>query len=327
MGLLSCGRRCAVALLAGAALVLGLPAGANAEQGRAYAGDFPDPFVLRAGSSLYYAYATNTAAVKANVQVMSTRDLRTWSTVSDALPRLPVWAKPGRTWAPSVLRRGPRYVLYYTAHHAASGRQCISVAVSRSGARGPFVDTSTAPLICQLQNGGSIDPEPFVDEDGAVYLHWKSDDNALGGAAKLWGSRLTPDGLRLTGRPPVPLFAHERGTWEHPLIEGPQMIRVGRSYHVFYGGNWWESPTAAVGHGRCATPLSGCTKTATTPWLTSNPARVGPAGANAFLDADGRPYVAFHAWEPAKVGYRNGGRRALWIEPLSFAGGRPSLRP
>ena len=320
-------RHALVAALVGALMAVLAPASAQAQQAPSYAGDFPDPFVLRAGPSLYYAYATNTAGVRANVQVMSTRDLRTWSAVSDALPRLPAWAKPGHTWAPAVLRRGPRHVMYYTVRHASSGRQCISVAVSASGAGGPFVDRSAGPLVCQLQYGGSIDPDPFVDQDGGLYLYWKSDDNAVGGAARIWGSRLTADGTRLTGRPPTLLLAHERGTWENPLVEGPQMVRVGRSYHLVYGGSWWESPTAAVGHARCTGPLTGCLRSSATPWLSSDTTRVGPAGAQVFTDADGRPHVAFHAWIPAKVGYRAGGRRALWVAPLSFAGGRPALRP
>lgn len=326
MALLSSGRRRAVALVAGALLALSLPGAAHAEQGPAYAGDFPDPFVLRVRENFYVAYATNTAGVPANIQMMTSRDLRQWSPVADALPQLPTWAAPGRTWAPSVLRRGQRHLMYYTVKHAATRRQCISVAVSTAGPRGPFVDTSKAPLICQLEHGGSIDPDPFVDEDGKIYLHWKSDDNALGAPPKLWGARLSINGLLLTS-PAQVLLSHDPGTWENPLIEGPQMVRVGAAYHLLYGGNWWESPTAAVGHGRCATPLSGCTKAATGPWLASDAARVGPAGASVFTGPDDRRHVAYHAWEPTKVGYRNGGLRALWIAPLSFVGSRPSVRP
>ena len=46
-------------------------------------------------------------------------------------------------------------------------------------AREPFIDRSSEPLIFQHRRGGSIDPSPFVDDDGRAYLLWKSDDNAL----------------------------------------------------------------------------------------------------------------------------------------------------
>lgn len=309
---------CLVALL--------LPGTATAASGPAYDGDFPDPFVLRGSTGLYVAYATNTAGVRANVQVMSSRDLRGWSAVTDALPRLPVWAQAGHTWAPAVLRREGSYVLYYTVRHAASGRQCISVAVSTRGPKGPFVDRSREPLVCQLELGGSIDPDPFVAPDGTVHLHWKSDDNALRRPSKLWGSRLTADGLRLADAEPSLLLEHAADTWERPLIEGPQMLRVAGSYHLLFAGNWWESASAGVGHARCRTPLGPCTRTAARPWLARDEVRVGPAGASVFGDGTGRRYVAYHAWTPGQVGYRNGGRRSLWVSALSFADGRPALR-
>lgn len=54
----------------------------------------------------------------------------------------------------------------------------ISVAISAKP-NGPFVDTSRAPMVCQIH--GSIDPSPFIDPPtGHAYLVWKSDDNSVG---------------------------------------------------------------------------------------------------------------------------------------------------
>ena len=82
--------------------------------------------------------------------------------VEDALPQLPAWAKDGGSWAPSVLARGETFVLYYTTTDAASGRQCISLAVA-DRPEGPYADTSTAPLVCPVEDGGAIDPSPFAE--------------------------------------------------------------------------------------------------------------------------------------------------------------------
>ena len=49
-------------------------------------GDFPDPHVLRVGST-FYAYATQTGDT--NVQVMRSSDLVTWDHLGDALPGTP----------------------------------------------------------------------------------------------------------------------------------------------------------------------------------------------------------------------------------------------
>ena len=283
-----------------------------------YPGDFPDPFVLRVGST-YYAYATQTGDV--NVQVMQSPDLTTWEHLGDALPTLPAWAGPGRTWAPAILPRDDAYLLYYTVREPASDRQCISVAMSEQP-EGPFRDTSGGPFVFQLERGGSIDPSPFVDADGTAYLLWKSDDNALGRPPSIWIQELTPDGLALTGAP-TELLRHDRD-WERPLIEAPAMVRDGDHYHLFYSANWWESEHYAIGYARSRSPLGPFRKiTRSGPWMASGNQAAGPGGQELFTDPDGALRMAFHAWTPGVVGYAAGGKRSLHVACVDFADGRP----
>lgn len=132
-------------------------------QNPVYRLDFPDPFVLYVEGQ-YYAYATNARGL--HIQVLKSADLIHWQEAGvrgEALPELPVWAEDSKsfTWAPGVLAAGERhFVLYYTTRLAMAERQCISYAVS-SSPDGPFVDFGQGPFICQLEEGGSIDPEPF----------------------------------------------------------------------------------------------------------------------------------------------------------------------
>lgn len=169
------------------------PAGA-VSAAPAYPGDFPDPSVVVVGTT-YWSYSTGSAG--RNLQVISSPDLKTWTAPVDPLPVLPGWARVGFTWAPGVMRLGGSFLMYYTVRDAASGRQCVSVA-SSDGPGGPFTDASPAPLVCQLTNGGSIDPSPFVDATGS-YLLWKSDDNATGQRTHLWAQRLSATGRSLVG--------------------------------------------------------------------------------------------------------------------------------
>jgi beta-xylosidase len=286
-----------------------------------HGGDFPDPFVLLAGGR-YFAYGTQTGDV--NVQVMESADLARWRHRGDALPALPDWAVPGRTWSPAVLARPAGFVLYYAVHHGASGRQAISVATADDPA-GPFVDRSAAPLLFQEDRGGSIDPSPFVDADGGAFLVWKSDDNAIDRPSSLWGAALQPDGLGLDGAP-VELLRHD-ADWERPLVEAPSVACIGAGrYVLFYSGGWWESAGYAVGYATGGAPLGPFRKeTVAGPWLASEPGRAGPGGAEVFTDADGRWRIAFHAWTPPRAGYAAGGVRSLWIEPLRFDDGGPVL--
>ena len=287
-----------------------------------YSGDFPDPFVTFASDGSFYAYSTQVG--KMNVPVMrASADLTSREGPTDALPKLPSWAAWGHTWAPAVAKRGSTWVMWYTTRHAAWNIQCISVATASSPA-GPFKDRSSGPLICQRDHYGSIDPSPFVAPDGKLYLHWKSDGNAVGKRTYIWGQQLSSDGLKRVGAEVV-LLAYDAGTWEAPLIEGPSMALVGGTHHLLYGGGWWESDKSAIGHAVCTGPLGGCTKkTTSAPWMATDLTKAGPAGPSLFSPDGGSTWrVAYHAWEPGKVGYAIGGRRALWIDTVDFRSGSP----
>jgi len=291
-------------------------------------GDFADPFVVREGDT-FYALATGSGAT--HLQVARSRDLTTWTELPDALPTLPAWAstQPGFTWAPSVLRRGKTYVLYYTARDTASGFQCISRAVS-SRPEGPYVDDSTRPFVCQVAGAssfcGSIDPSPFVDANGRAYLLWKSDENAAQcrAASRVWIQPLTEDGLDVWGAA-TPLLTADR-EWEAPLVEGPSMVLRDGVYHLFYSANWYESARYAVGHATCTRPAGPCTKlTVDAPHWKSSATVLGPGGQEFFDDKNGRTWVAYHGWTAPLTSYPSGGARSLRIAPVTFPRGVPTL--
>jgi beta-xylosidase len=285
----------------------------------AYPGDFPDPFVLNANGT-YLAYATNAGPI--NVQLMSSSDLATWQYLGDTLPTLPGWAQAGNTWAPSVLVRAGSVVLYYTLREPRSGRQAISIATAPQP-QGPFIDTSSGPLIFQLEQGGSIDPSPFVDDDGTAYLLWKADANALDRPSSLWVQQLADDGLSLVGRP-TKLLDHD-APWENPLIEAPALVRSNGVYYLFYSANDWASADYGIGYATAVAVLGPYTKaTASGPWLASDADMAGPGGQEFFSDSGGSLYMAYHGWQTDSVGYP-GGARMLHIEALAFDHGTPVL--
>jgi hypothetical protein len=277
-----------------------------------FAYDFPDPFVVAADGG-YYAYATNSAG--GAVQLLRSTDLRSWAFAGTALSGVPGWAVPGATWAPSVLRRPGGWVLYYAVRDRASGRQCISAA-SAAGPTGPFVDDSAGPLVCELDQGGSIDASPFVAPDGAATLLWKSEGETAGGGATLRAAPLAADGRSLTG-PSVVLLGVSQG-WEGRTVEGPSMAATPAGFVLLYSANRWDTGSYAVGAATCSSPLGPCTKVAG-PILATDGPMVGPGGAEAFVDAAGAVRVAFHAWQSDDVGYPE--HRYLHIGRLVTAGG------
>lgn len=118
----------------------------------------------------FYLYPTTDGSDSwgaTSFRAFSSSDLIDWTDhgIVFSLPDHTQWAR-AHAWAPAVAERNGRYFLYYTAE-----QENIGVAVA-SSPTGPFVDLGR-PLIAQGDfPGRAIDPNIFVDDDGAAYLCW-----------------------------------------------------------------------------------------------------------------------------------------------------------
>ena len=281
--------------------------------GAVYTGNFPDPAVLLVDGT-YYAYATNSGG--AHIPVLTSHDLRTWtapaSGSTDALPRTAAWgvditvgeARMRETWAPGVLRYDGRYLMFYALRMRAGPRRtCISIATARKP-QGPFQDTSTAPVVCDDDPLGSIDPQPYVDPTtGAAYLTWKSEGHRGVTPTRLWAQRLDGTGTGVAAGAPRAMLLETALPWEGPIIENPSMLRYGDRWWLFYSANEWSSARYAVGYATCAGPLGPCTRATSQPLLTSTATRLGPGGAAAFVGTDGGLRLAYHYWNAPYTAY------------------------
>jgi beta-xylosidase len=284
-----------------------------------YRGDAPDPQAFRVGESWYLVH---TNAGGANVPMLTSPDLVTWRPVGDALPRLPAWADPGKTWAPEVIPlASDRYVMYPTVADRASGRQCIARAVASRPA-GPYADSAASPLACQADQGGSIDASPFRDADGTLYLLWKNDGNAIGVDTWLWAQRLSADGLNLLGAPVRLLKQTE--PWEGRVVEAPFLWRQDGRLYLFYAANAYDTAQYAEGYAVCDGPLGPCRKATENPILTSKGAASGPGHAS-MVAHNGRTWLLYHAWPPGAEGAVSPGRQ-LWLDNVMWIDGRPVVR-
>ena len=277
-----------------------------------YSEDLPDPNVLPVPGG-YYIYSTNRRGV--NVPVVFSADLKQFTLLGDAMPSLPRWAQAGLTWAPEVTGERGQYRLYFTARLKRSRKQVIGVAVS-SQPQGPVVATRQ-PLIRMLELGGAIDPAVLSAPDGRQYVYWKNDGNAVGQPTYLWGAELAPGGLTLAGDPVVLLAATE--SWEHQLIEAPQVVEHQGTYHLLYSCADFFNESYAIGHARGSSPLGPFEKTCDAPILSSYGQVAGPGHSHAFRTPTGEWQLAYHGWEAGRCGYPRG-RRSLHLSPLRFEG-------
>ncbi len=293
---------------------VGSAARLKADGAPVFAGDFADPFVMRVGDT-YYAYATNTFT--SHVPLMRAVSGGQGRYLGDVLPKLPAWSEWGHVWAPSVSPVGDGFVLWYSTRHSASGRQCISAA-SADSPEGPFVDSSSEPLVCDLEHGGSIDPSPVVDRDGSLWLLWKSDGNCCGLPTVIYSQPLTPDGLTVAGD--ASELIRNDLWWERDVVEAPTIAYGPDRYHLLYSANRWDTDDYAVGHAICDSIIGPCEKDPG-PWLSSYDDVWGPGGAEFVPQADGGAgFVAYHAWTASGIGYPDGAR-SLFVAKLEIENG------
>ncbi len=331
-------RRTVPRLLTIAALLLCVAASSDPSFVPVFRQNVPDAFVLT-NRNQFIAYSTNDGP---NVPMAISNDLVRWAFVGgtdgkkrDALPKLGSWAKEGFTWAPEVLELGGRYLLYYTASDRTKNAQCVGVAQS-DDPLGPFVDRRPEPIVCQTDLGGTIDADAFRDDDGNLYLYFKNDGNRVRARTSLWGQRLAPDGLSVTGQPVE--LVKDNQMWEQRVVEAPTMVRSPGGYELFFSGGFfgWNPQEGglspyAMGYASCAGPLGPCVAAKENPILHSFKDREagclsGPGHQSVFRIGE-RSFISFHAWEASSGCLKEDDRRYLYIAPLFWKEGKPQIGP
>lgn len=151
-----------------------------------------------------------------------------------------------------TLQDDGRFVLYYSGelkkwkqHH------CLGTAVSvDKSPLGPY-QPHNASLACPLRQGGAIDPAPFRDADGKLYVVYKADANSIGNGGSCNNSKkplvsvpillqeLEKDGITPVGDP-VQILENTHN--DGPLVESPSLTRTpGGIYFLFFSSHCFTS--------------------------------------------------------------------------------------
>ncbi|GAA5051101.1 beta-xylosidase [Thermocatellispora tengchongensis] len=309
------GRSVLPAAMLVAAMLLADPvpaAGAMAVPQAVIAADFPDPEVIRAGAA-YYAYSTSSVAGTVPVAAAPAAS-GPWTIRGDALPVKPAWAGEGGFWAPDVSRRADgRYLMYFTAPSAATGRMCIGAALA-DGPLGSFRPVGDGPLVCDPSEGGDIDPASFVDTDGRRYLLYKNDGNALPEPKPsiIWLQEVRGDGVTFAG-PRRELIRNDHPA-ENGVIEAPVLVKRSNRYVLFYAGGSYTGNAYFTGYA-VSSSLAGPFTKAERPLMTTDSlggAVQGPGGADVLGER-----IFFHGWV--------GRARWMYTAGLDWTGGLPAV--
>lgn len=262
-----------------------------------FAGDHPDPSLLRDGDDYYLTFSSFDAYP--GIVIWHSRDLVNWQPVTAALSH-PI----GSVWAPDLIKHDGGYYCYIPARTAE--RRSIYV-ITAERIEGPW----SAPVDLNLP--AHIDPAHVADEEGRRWLFLSGGDRV----------RLSADGLRTEGA-----VEHVYDPWRYPedwvvetfAPEGPKIVKR---------GGWWYMTTAVGGTAGPPTghmvimarsrsidgPWENCprnplirTQSAAEKWWSRGHATLfeGPAG---------RWWMLYHGYEN---GYWTLGRQAL-LEPVDWA--------
>lgn len=261
-----------------------------------FAGDRPDPSVLKDGGDYYLTLSSFDAYP--GLPLWHSRDLVNWQPVGHAITR-----NVGSIWAPDLIKHDGRYYLYFPAR---TGERRSNFVVWADDIRGPWSE----PVDIGLPQ--HIDPGHAVGEDGKRYLFLSGGDYV----------QLSDDGLRTVGD-----VKHVYDGWKYPESwdvesysqEGPKITRHGGWYYMTTAvggtagpptGHMVISARSRSIHGPWQnSPHNPITRTviADEPWWSRGHATLVEGG-------DGRWWMMLHGYEH---GYWTLGRQAL-LDPIEW---------
>jgi hypothetical protein len=281
-----------------------------------------DPAPLVVGDTLYILTGRDEAPIGVNDfimnewQLLATRDVGSGDWLFYPHLARPEqifrWAAPGRAYAGQIIQGPDRRFYFYApvlqAHSADKDGFAIGVAVSDSPL-GPWTDAHPAgPIISQstpvrnsIQN---IDPTPFVDGDGRVYIYW-------GTFGRLRGMELARDMVTPKG----PELAIDGLTG---FFEAPWLFKRKGVYYLAYAANN-AGPTsnctpaiyhACIAYGTSRSPLGPWTyRGVILPPVSSTTSHPG------FVAFKGKWYIVYHTADAANGGHF---RRSVAIDELRW---------
>jgi xylan 1,4-beta-xylosidase len=256
-----------------------------------FAGDYPDPSILRDGSDYYIVHSS--FEYYPGLLIWHSKDLINWKPVTHALHKY-----VGSVWAPDLVKYKNKYYIYFPANNT-------NYVVSANSIQGPWSD----PVDLKI---GNIDPGHFTDDAGRRYLYFSN-----GGYVPL-----SDDGLSVTGEIklaysgwPIP----REWVIECFCLEGPKIFKRGDYYYltVAEGGTAGPPTSHMVISARSKSPFG--------PWENSpynpisrtkeNTEKWWSKGHGTLIeDAKGSWWMVFHAYEN---GHYNMGRQTL-LEPVEW---------
>ena len=186
--------------------------------------DYSDPDAIRVGDD-FFMIASSFSNVP-SVPILHSKDLVNWAVINYVMERLPFerYDSPQYgcgAWAPAIrFHEGLYYVFIPFPDEG----------IMMCTAKDPWGKWSEPHFI--KQNAGWIDPCPFWDEDGSMYMVNGFAKSRIGFKSALYVSPVRDEGAGLTAFPDEGGFVYD-GHATQPTIEGPKLYKRNGYYYIF----------------------------------------------------------------------------------------------
>ena len=209
-----------------------------------FAGDYPDPSLLRDGNDYYIVHSS--FEYYPGLLIWHSTDLINWTPVTNALHKY-----VGSVWAPDLVKYKNKYYIYFPANN----KNYVVTADSINGIWSEPIDLKV----------GNIDPGHVADQDGKRYLYFSN-----GGYVPL-----ADDGLSVAGA-----FKQTYRGWPIPrdytiecfCMEGPKLVKRGDYYYLTTaeGGTSGPATSHMIISARSKSPLGPWENSPYNPILRTN---------------------------------------------------------
>jgi beta-xylosidase len=266
-------------------------AGSDFYQNPIFAGDHPDPSIIRDGEDYYIVHSSFN--YYPGLLIWTSKDLVNWKPVTHALTK-----SVGSVWAPDLVKYKNKFYIYFPANNT-------NYVVWADSINGPWSD----PIDLKL---GNIDPGHFVDDKGNRFIYF-SDGSYV---------PLSADGLSVVGK-----TTHVFDGWKIPkewsiecfCLEGPKIMKHGEYYYltVAEGGTAGPATSHMVISARSKSPFGPWENSPYNPIVRTNDSSEkwwSKGHATLIDDANGKWWMIFHGYEN---GYYNMGRQTL-LQPIEW---------
>lgn len=276
-------------------------------------GFHPDPSVVRVGEDYYLV--TSSFEYFPGIPIFHSRDLMHWQQIGHVLTR--------ESQLPLGNAQSSQGVFAPTLRHHDGTFYVVSTNV---GGGGSFYVTARDPAgewsepVYLVEDGFTMDPSLFFDDDGKVY-YTRHSGGERGGAGQ---AELDLVNGRLV-RPPIQIWAGTGGVWP----EGPHLYKRDGTYYLLLaeGGTSYQH---AVTVARSTSPWGPFEAAPNNPVLSHRDRRSEPIQATGHADlvetADGRWWAVFLGIRPWNGTHHNLGRETF-LAPVEWtADGWPLMR-